>query len=229
MESPSTQAVRAVPPNITMPTSSTCGNCRPAGIHITTAAAEPIRQIASPAADSRRGRYAASVYSSTTIARSAAEPPLPNKTSPAPPVTETANAITGFARRNATGTTMISMTGSTGQGRLMIWAIPASISTAASTPSTSSGWRRSQAYRTDTAPAYSRPARLRQQPGVQCGLRGPARAIRLDPVTAAAGLLGHDLGQLVVGEVRGGAVIARDAGRQAAVRDQRLIQRSPAR
>ena len=65
------------------------------GRHTATATAEPIRQTASPGTDSRRGRYAASVYSRITMATSMTFGRMPSPTCTAPTRTPVTNAATG--------------------------------------------------------------------------------------------------------------------------------------
>ena len=65
------------------------------GRHTATATAEPIRQTASPGTDTRRGRYAASVYSRITMATSMTFGRTPTTTCSAPTTTPVTNACTG--------------------------------------------------------------------------------------------------------------------------------------
>src|SRR5712691_13264055 len=73
-------------------------------------------------------------------------------------MTATANACTGYLRRNTTGMTIAATIGSSSHGSPnLIEATPMIASQNAGTPSTSFGWRLSQAYTADTAQGYAGP------------------------------------------------------------------------
>src|ERR1022692_21444 len=141
------------------------------------------------------------------MARSAGEGLTFRATCTAPTAIAVANAPTGWVLRKITGMVTPRMTGIISHSRTTrSIARPTNASIAASTPSTSRGWRRSHAYSADTAPGYPRASRItssrglgrRSSPGMICGtaeldVEYPEWGIKLDAVAIPYGLQASDL------------------------------------